>query len=112
VSAYLIAHHGNYDSSVPAVYTALRPRVAIMNNGPRKGGHPAAFEAARSYTGLEGLWQLHAARSPADNAPHEFIANVDDDGSDGYPIRLTAQDDGSFVVSNARNGVTRHYAAR
>ena len=30
VSAYLIAHHGDYDSNLPAVYEALRPRVAIM----------------------------------------------------------------------------------
>src|SRR5687767_12598039 len=42
-SVYLIAHHGNYDSNVPALLTALRPQAAIMNNGAFKGGAPESF---------------------------------------------------------------------
>ena len=30
---YLVPHHGNAIAGVPAVMAALRPRVAIMNNG-------------------------------------------------------------------------------
>lgn len=54
VSAYLVAHRGDYDSNNPALYAALRPRVAIMNNGPTKGGSPDAFRTLGALPGLEG----------------------------------------------------------
>ena len=108
-TVYLIAHHGNYDTSIPAVYAALRPRVAIMNNGPSKGGDPSAFQAARRSPGLEDLWQLHVARSAdALNSNPDLVANIDD-GSDGHWIKLSATDDGSFAIENGRTGVTKTY---
>jgi competence protein ComEC len=110
VSAYLVSHHGDYDTSVPALYEALRPRVAIMNNGVTKGGSPAAFKAVRAAPGLEDLWQLHASLNPgAWNAPDPFVANVDD-GLTGHWLRLTATDDGSFQMVNPRTGFSRTYA--
>jgi competence protein ComEC len=111
VSVYLVAHHGDYDSNVPAVYAALRPRVAIMNNGVTKGGDPAAFRTLHAQPGLEDLWQLHASRNQgAKNAPDDFIANMDDDQCAGYWIRLTAKEDGSFSIVNGRNGFTKAYS--
>jgi competence protein ComEC len=110
-SVYLVPHHGNYDSNVPAVLAALRPRVAIMNNGVTKGGAPVAIAAVRQQSGLEDLWQLHASKNPnADNSPDAFVANVDD-GQTGYWVRLTASDDGSFTVINGRNGFRKVYKA-
>jgi len=107
-SVYLIAHHGNYDSNVPAVLTALRPQVAIMNNGPNKGGAPDSFLTLLAQPDMD-LWQLHESRSKgAQNAPEPFIANVDD-GATGYWIKLTAKDDGSFEVLNSRNGFLKKY---
>ena len=109
-TVYLIAHHGNYDTSIPAVYAALRPRVAVMNNGPSKGGDPTALQVARRSPGLEGLWQLHVARSlDANNSETALVANVDD-GSDGHWIKLSAAADGSFAIENGRTGVTKTYA--
>jgi beta-lactamase superfamily II metal-dependent hydrolase len=109
VSVYLIAHHGNYDTSVPAAYSALRPRVAIMNNGPTKGGAPAAFSVARASAGLEDLWQLHLSRDlDAANSASDLVANVDD-GSDGHWLKLTASPDGSFTILNGRTGVAKTY---
>ncbi len=106
VSAYLIAHHGDYDSNVAAVYEALRPRVAVLNNGPTKGGSPDAFRTLHALPDLE-LWQLHASRV-APNAADDFVANFDNT-TDGHWIRLSAQDDGSFTVTNGRNGFTKTY---
>ena len=40
---------------------ALRPKVAIMNNGGRKGGDPETLDIIRSSPGLQDLWQLHYA---------------------------------------------------
>jgi L-ascorbate metabolism protein UlaG (beta-lactamase superfamily) len=107
VSAYLIAHHGDYDSNVAAVYEALRPRVAVLNNGPTKGGSPDAFRTLHALPDLENLWQLHASRV-APNAADDFVANFDNT-TDGHWIRLSAQEDGSFTVTNGRNGFTKTY---
>jgi len=107
VSAYLVAHHGDYDSNVPALYAALRPRVAILNNGPAKGGSPDAFRTLHGLAGLENLWQLHASRV-ARNAGDDFVANFDNT-TDGNWIHLSAQDDGSFTVTNGRTGFTKAY---
>jgi competence protein ComEC len=110
VSVYLIAHHGDYDTSVPSLYRALRPRAAIMNNGPARGGAPAAFTAVRSEPSTD-LWQLHTARSPeAVNAPDTFIANVDDGTRTAFPLTLTASADGSFEITNPRTGYTKRYS--
>jgi competence protein ComEC len=108
-SAYLISHHGDYDTDTPAIYAALKPRVAIMNNGVTKGGDPATFRTVYAQPGLD-LWQLHASRRKgATNAPDDFIANMDDEGTTDYWIRLTAHEDGSFVIVNGRNGFTKTY---
>jgi competence protein ComEC len=112
-SVYLVSHHGDYDTSVPALYAALRPQVAIMNNGVTKGGSPDAFKAVHGSPGLEDLWQLHASRNERTvNAPEELIANVDDGTTTGHALRLTAFADGSFRVVNGRTGFYKTYPPR
>lgn len=109
-TAYLIAHHGDYDSDARAVYAALQPRVAIMNNGATKGGDPATFKTVQSVPGLD-LWQLHASRNPgARNSAEALIANLDDEECAGYWIKLVANEDGSFTMTNGRTGFTRTYS--
>src|SRR5579871_648893 len=43
VDLYLVPHHGGVDTWYPATFAGFRPRVAIINNGPLKGGAPEAF---------------------------------------------------------------------
>jgi hypothetical protein len=38
---------------------AVRLRVILMNNGPRKGGQPCAMNILLKSPGLENLWQVH-----------------------------------------------------
>jgi len=45
----------------------------------------------------------------APNADDDFVANFDNT-IDGNWIRLSAQDDGSFTVTNGRNGFSKTYA--
>ena len=98
-SAYLVAHHGNYDSNVPALLTALRPQVAIMNNGAVQGRRTGLVRDPAGQPDMD-LWQLHASlEHGARNAPDSFIANLDE-GTTAYWIKLTAKDDGSFEVVN------------
>jgi len=111
-SVYLVAHHGDYDTNLPALYAALRPRVAIMNNGVTKGGAPEAFRTLAARPEIEDVWQLHASQNRgAANSPDELIANLDaHDNSTGYWIRLTALEDGSFRIVNGRTGFTKTYS--
>ena len=109
VDVYLTTHHGLNLSGVPALVHAVHPRVAVMNNGPRKGGMPSAWQIIRNSPGLEDLWQLHyAVEGGADhNVPEAFIANVDE--TTAHEIRISAQRNGSFEVTNGRNGHSRTY---
>ena len=113
VDLYLVTHHGMDISGPPCLVHALQPRVAIMNNGARKGGTPAAFQTIRSSPGLEDIWQLHyaVAGGKENNPPDMFIANTDEN-CEGKWIRVTAHPDGSFTVVNTRNKSTKTYAAR
>ena len=92
---------------------ALRPRVAIMNNGSKKGGSPSAWQIVRSSPGLEDLWQLHYALAGGkeNNAPDAFLADTAEFGTGNY-IKLSASKDGSFTVFNSRNKFSKTYAAR
>ena len=110
VSVYLTSHHGLDQSGSPALVDAIHPRVAIMNNGARKGGSPAAWQIVKDSPGLEDLWQLHYAMEGGKehNVPDSFIANVDEH-CEGKYIQLTAKSDGSFTVYNARNKFTKAY---
>jgi competence protein ComEC len=112
VDVYLTTHHGLDQSGAPVIVHALRPRVAVMNNGARKGGTPPAWQTIRSSPGLEDLWQLHYAvdAGAGHNAAETFIANMDETTSHG--IKISASNDGSFTVTNGRNGYSKSYKAR
>ena len=110
VDLYLTTHHGNEQSGPPALIHALKPRVAIMNNGTKKGGAPAAWRIVRDSPGLQDLWQLHTAAAGGrdGNAAEQFIANLDETTS--HSINVSARQDGSFTVTNSRNNLARSYA--
>lgn len=80
VDLYMVTHHGVAQSGSEALVHGVRPRVAVMQNGTRKGGAVQAFEIMRSSPGLEDIWQLHwsYAAGIEHNSPGLFIANVDD----------------------------------
>jgi competence protein ComEC len=111
VDLYLVPHHGNKDSAIPAVIAAVTPRVAILNNGALKGGDADAFTALRGAKGIEDTWQLHkTSHADARNFPDEVIANLEDGPNDkGAWIKASADHNGQFTVTNARTGLTRTY---
>ena len=113
ISAYLISHHGDYDSNVPALYAALRPRVAIMNNGVTRGGSRDHFDTLWTQRNTEDVWQLHFSHNEGSrNFPADFIANVDDGTQTSFMLKLTAYEDGTFRLTNERNGFTKEYGRR
>ena len=113
IDVYLVTHHGLDQSNSPQMLAAIHPRVAIMNNGARKGASPSAWEIVHSSPGLIDLWQLHyAVESDKDhNVPDPFIANLYEECQGDF-IKLTANEDGSFAVYNSRNKFEKNYPAR
>lgn len=142
VDLYLTNHHGLDQSGAPAFVHAIQPRVAIMNNGTRKGGAVQTYRTLESSPGLEDVWQLHwsYAGGIEHNAPGVMIANIDapdqlaaiittapgtqpavappagPGGAAGHSpahyIKVSARTDGSFTVTNSRNGYSKTYAPR
>lgn len=110
VDLYLTTHHGQ-ESPLPI--WAMAPRVAIMNNGARKGGNREAWKRVMASPGLEDMWQLHFAMAGGKdaNVPDTMIANVDERCQGVHP-KVSASEDGSFTVTNPRNKYTKTYRAR
>ncbi len=109
----VVSHHGLDQSNSPALVHALQPRVAVMDNGAKKGASPAAWDVVKSSPGLADLWQLHFADAGGKdhNVGDPFIANVTE-ADTGYYIRISANPDGSFDVYNARNKFAKQYPAK
>jgi competence protein ComEC len=113
VDIYIVSHHGSDQSNSPALAHGIDPRVAIMDNGAKKGGTPSAWDIIKKAPHLQDLWQLHYAEAggAAHNVAAEFIANPDGPDAGNY-LELTAKTDGSFDVFNSRTLKTKHYAAK
>ena len=162
VDLYLVTHHGLDQSGSPVLVHALQPRVAVMQNGTRKGAGTQAMPTMRTSPGLEDIWMLHWSYGAGieQNSAGVFIANVEDNAtiagiltspagsapgtqatgsaaspapgatpqaqpqqgagrgnapaahSPAYYIKISARPDGSFTVTNSRNGFSKTYAAR
>jgi len=139
VDLFIVSHHGQAISNSEVLMHAIAPRVAIMNNGTRKGGQPEAMKVMFSSPGLEDLWQIHFSLLSGQEytVPGMFIANGVDEQPAAMPIaatpapapgpgaapppvhngaanwiKVSAKEDGSFTVTNARNGFSKAYAAR
>jgi competence protein ComEC len=139
VDLLLGLHHGQASSNSPVLVYALHPRVAIMNNGTRKGGEPETMRTVHSSPGLEDLWQMHFSLLSGQEytVPGMFIANTIDDppaalpiapvaapqpgpgappapvhNGKAYWIKVSAQSDGTFTVTNTRNGFSKTYKPR
>ena len=138
IDLWIVSHHGQAISNSEVLAHAIQPRVAIMNNGTRKGGQPDAMKVIHSAPRLEDVWQLHFSLLSGQEytVPGMFIANPFDDqpaalpiaatpappprpgappapvhNGPAYWIKVSAQQDGSFTVTNARNGFTKAYRA-
>ena len=115
VDVYLTTHHGLDRSGSPQLVWALKPRVALMNNGSRKGGAASTFETLRKSPGLEDVWQGHYSLN-ADKelqSDEKMIANMEPTGQcQGNWLRLTVQSDGKYTVTNGRNNFSKSYTVR
>ena len=139
IDLFVVSHHGLAVSNSEALVHGIHSRVAIMNNGTRKGGLPDVMKTLYSSPGLEDLWQVHFSLLSGQEytVPGMFIANLTDEPSAAMPvapmaapppgpstppppahngpaywIKVSAQADGTFTVTNARNRFSKTYAAK
>jgi beta-lactamase superfamily II metal-dependent hydrolase/outer membrane protein assembly factor BamB len=112
VDLYQVTHHGGDVSNDAALLRSLRPTVAVMINGPRKGGHPDAVKWLRDTPSLKALYQLHrnVQTTAEQNAPPEFIANLDEqpDAANMITVAVDATKR-AFTVTNGRTKESRSY---
>ena len=136
VDLLLGLHHGQASSNSEVMVHALHPRAAIMNNGTRKGGEPDTMKSVFTSPGLEDLWEIHFSQLSGQEytVPGMFIANTLDEPLNAMPInpisapapgpgtppppahngtahwiKASAQQDGTFTVTNTRNGFSKTY---
>jgi competence protein ComEC len=95
IDLYQVTHHGMDISNHPTLVKTIAPTVAIMNNGPRKGGAPATVKLLRSIPSIQAAYQLHknAATPAEDNTDASLIANKEPKG--GEFIKVSVEPDGS-----------------
>jgi len=111
VDVYLSTHHGMDMSGPATIVHALKPRVAIQNNGATKGGTAPAWQVMHSSPGIQDIWQLHYAVNAGklNNVDEQFIANPDQNHDQGNWIKLSAEENGNFTVTNGRNNFSKTY---
>ncbi|MSR31858.1 MAG: MBL fold metallo-hydrolase [Gemmataceae bacterium] len=110
IDVYQSTHHGLENSNNPVVINTVEPRVAIFNNGPKKGCHPQVTGTLRRVNGLEAIYQLHknVNGGPGENTEPGKIAN-DSEKCQALPVILQVGPDGrSYSVQAGNNKAGTH----
>lgn len=97
VDVFMVTHHGLPTSNNPAFVLAIDPVVAVMCNGPTKGGHIETQRTLRRVKSLKQLFQLHRNIKLDDGlqAGSAFIANSETTADcSGHGIRLRVEPSG------------------
>ncbi len=116
VELFMVTHHGLPSSNNPALVLAIDPVVAVMCNGPTKGGDPQTLKTLRSVESLKALYQLHrnVALGPDEQTPADLIANSDPTEScQGVWVLASVAPDGkSYTMQIGREGEPRTFQTR
>jgi competence protein ComEC len=115
IDLYQTTHHGLDRSNSPQFIQAIQPTVAVMNNGPRKGGPASVFETLRKSPGLEDIWQGHLALgvSKEVNTDEKMIANMEPTAQcTGNLLKASVAANGDFTLTNLRNGFSKTYHSK
>ncbi len=114
VDVYQVTHHGLDISNNPVLIETVKPRVAVFNNGAKKGGHPAVLTALRRIPEVQAIYQMHrnVTVGAQENVDPEFIANSEEK-CQGEGIRLSVAADGkSYTLTVGEKGKPKRYETR
>ena len=114
VDLFQVTHHGSNTSNAPQLVQALDPVVAVLNNGPRKGGSAQSFTAVVGAPHHPDVWQLHqaVANDSAHNTAPARIANLHEGDNDKAHFIKALVSNETIVITNSRNAETQSYAVR
>ena len=125
ITLYQAGRHGALDGAgAPGLLNTITPQVVVVNNGPKKGlGGPspgrqtpltAHYERLAGIPGVEGIWQSHLSLfEKAHNTAENMIANLEDTPDcKGHWLKASVRQDGTFTLTNGRNGFSKTYTAR
>ncbi len=116
IDVYQSTHHGLEISNNPVLIKSVDPRVAVFNNGPRKGGHPSVIATLRRIPGIQAIYQMHRNLQSADqeNTDPALIANKGpSDKCAAEGIHLAVAPDGkSYEVTVGHEGKARRFETR
>jgi competence protein ComEC len=110
VDLYQVTHHGMDISNNPVLLKTISPTVAIMNNGPKKGGSANTVKWLRELPSLQALYQVHRNIATADNentAP-EYIANIEPTEENMIWVNVDAKKK-TFSVTNGRTKQSKNF---
>ena len=114
VDVFQTSYHGADFGNNPVLLSTIKPKVAVINNGPRKGCDPVVVARLRHTPGLEAIFQVHRnVKSEAgENADAEFIANADEK-CQGEPVILrVAPDSKTYTVTAGSTGKSHEYQTK
>jgi competence protein ComEC len=115
IDLYQTTHHGLDRSNSPQFVWAIQPTVAVMNDGPRKGGQASVFETLHKSPGLQDVWQGHLAMmTPKEvNSDEKMIANLTASAEcTGNLIKASVNSKGEYTLTNVRNGFSKTYQSK
>ena len=116
VDLFMVTHHGLKTSNNPVLVWAVDPVVAVMCNGPTKGGHPDTLATLRKVKSLKALYQLHrnVKLKDGEQTPPRFIANRSRtaDCKGVYVKASIAADGKSYTLQIGPKGTKRTYRTR
>jgi len=114
VDVFQVDHHGVDSSNNPVLARALKARVAIIDNGPRKGAESQTFATLKSDPELQAIYQLHRNLRATDkeNTMAGYIAN-EEEACQGNFIKLSiAPNAGSYTVTIPAKQISRRFRTR
>jgi len=107
-------HHGLDLSNNPVLVKTLQPTVAVVNNGPRKGGEPGTFATLKATPSIQTIYQLHrnVRVGPEQNAAPELVANADE-SCKGNLVKMSVAGDGkSYSLTIPATNFAKTYETR
>lgn len=110
IDLFIATHHGFDSSNNPALVKAIEPRVAVVDNGARKGAVASVINLLKSVPSIKDVWQLHFAVAGAKegNTTDPFIANLYEQDA-GHPLEAAISPDGKITLYNPRNKFQKTY---
>ncbi len=128
VNLLIVTQHGSNISSNPASIADMRPDVALMGAGGKKGGDEEAIKTIKASPGLTGFWQTHENFAhPEWDGDKNMIANLNPPASavaaqakslftappdQGHAIHAEITKDGQITMTNDRNGYSMTYQVK